>query len=56
MSAWGEVDGWFDAAMGLPCQAANRFATFHVLRSDADWRAYVEAYVESYLKTTREQR
>lgn len=52
----GQIDGYTDAALGLPCQPANRFATYHVLRDGADWRAYADAYVATYHKTSRERR
>ena len=56
MTAFGLIDGWCDATLGLPSQAANRFAAHYVLRDDADWRAYCESYVDSYLKTIRSNR
>lgn len=55
MTRDGEIDGYCDAAMGLVCQPANRFAAHHALRDDADWDAYARAYVEQFNKTSKER-
>lgn len=51
----GEIDGWCDAAMGLPSQAPVRFLEiFHKFEPD-QWPDYQAAYHAAYERRRKEQ-
>lgn len=49
------IDGWCDARLGLPPQAALRFIAHEIDADRIDWTTYLAQYLDGYRRGRKEQ-